>query len=76
VDTKAELFTELNKRKDRCKKALEDPHLSDRIKQRVLSPEYQIYLLAVEGFAALEQRKEKHGLLSMRPATIVAPQTD
>lgn len=71
-----DLYAELLRRKDRCKRALDDPSVTDIIKTRVLGPEYQIYMLALEGYSALEQRKEKPDLLSIRPATIVGPQTD
>lgn len=74
--TRQELYEELVRRKDRCKRALEDPHVSDVIKGRVLIPEYQIYLLALKGFAASTQENEKLDLLSMVPAKIAAPPTD
>ena len=71
-----DLLAELNIRKDRCKRALDDPSTTDLVKTRVLIPEYNTYLLALEGYAALQQKKEKQDLLSIRPATIVGPQTD
>lgn len=71
-----DLLADLNIRKDRCKRALDDPSTTPNVKTRVLIPEYNIYLLALEGYAALQQKKEKQDLLSIRPATIVGPQTD
>jgi hypothetical protein len=71
-----DLLAEVKIRKDRCKRALDDPSITDLIKKRVLVPEYNILLLALEGYSALEQRKEKQDLLSTRPATIVGPQMD
>jgi hypothetical protein len=71
-----ELFAELNRRKDRCKNAFDTPDLSDRIKARVLMPEYQIYMLALEGYAVSQQKKEKQGLLSTSPAQIAVHPMD
>ena len=70
-----ELLTELVARKDRVKRALEDPGVTDLVKSRVLIHDYNIYRLAEEGYKALAQKKGKQGLLSTVPATIVAPQT-
>jgi hypothetical protein len=70
-----ELLTELVARKDRVKRALEDPGVTDLVKSRVLIHDYNIYRLAEEGYKALAQKEGKQGLLSTVPATIVAPQT-
>lgn len=73
--TMTELLQELNVRKERVKRALEDAGVTDLVKSRVLIHDYNIYRLAEEGYNALAQREGKQGLLSTVPATIVAPQT-
>ena len=70
------LLAELKARKDRCELAIRDTNTSDFVRVRVLIPEHNIYLLALEGYALSQQKKEKQDLLSIRPATIVGPQTD
>ena len=70
-----DLLAEIKIRKDRCKRALEDPGVTDLVKSRVLIHDYNIYRLAEEGYKALAQKEGKQGLLSTVPATIVAPQT-
>jgi hypothetical protein len=75
MTTMPELLQELNTRKERTRRALEDPGVTDLIKSRVLIYEYNIYRLAEEGYKLLAQKEGKQGLLSTVPATIVAPQT-
>lgn len=70
-----DLRAELAIRKERCRLALESPHTSAALKERVLMPEYHIYLLAEEGYKSFKSQ-EKPSLLSTVPAKIVAPQTD
>lgn len=71
-----ELLEEIISRKHRCEKALGDPGVTPLVKIRVLTPEYNILLLALEGYEASQQKEGKQGLLSTRPATIVGHQTD
>jgi hypothetical protein len=70
-----DLLAEVKVRKERCERAIRDPNTSDLVRIRVLVPEHNILLLALEGYAA-SQKKGKQDLLSTRPATIVGPQMD
>ena len=69
------ILVELVARKERCRRALEDPGTSELLKARVLVPELHIYLLAEEGYRSLE-KSGKQDLLSTVPAKIAAPPTD
>lgn len=68
-------------KKRRCEEALKSPTVSERIKVRVLQPEYLILTLALEGATALAKTlppslTEKHVSFVTPPAPTADHQTD
>lgn len=70
----AELVNEIRVKKERAERALQDPNITEVIKQRVLLPEFQICVLALEGAKAFRIERERQGLLDTDPVTAVGRQ--
>ena len=71
----AELVNEIRVKKERAERALQDPHITELMKQRVLLPEFQICVLALEGAKVFQKERERQGLLDTDPVTAVGRQT-
>lgn len=65
-------------KKKRCEAALKSSDVSDRVKVRVVQPEYNILLLALEGALTLQKKDLTRRDVSFTtpPAQTVVPPTD
>jgi len=79
VDDLKRTIQDIMIKKKRCEDALNSQDVSDRVKVRVIQPEYTILLLALEGAHLLFKKTQddrKDVSFATPPAPTVGPQTD